>query len=239
MAEKPSPRVWAVVLNYQGGDVLADCLQSLRKQKYPEFKILVVDNASTDASFEIAQKMEGVELIRNDENLLFSGGNNVGIRHAFNSGAEYVVLINNDTTSDPELISELVNALAADTHAGIAGPKIYYHERPVMIWSAGGTVDFGKGWVRHRGIRQEDEGQFDAAAEVDYVTGCCLMFKRNVYQAIGGLDESFPMYFEDTDFCTRARKAGFKVLYVPAGKMWHKISASSGGNSHGVRSGGV
>ena len=229
MAEKTSPLVWAIVLNYQGADVLSDCLQSLRRQDYPELHILVIDNASTDGSDEIAANMDGIELIRNESNMYFAGGNNIGIRHAFNSGANYVVLINNDTTSDPMLISEMVKILQADNHAGIAGPKIYYHERPVMIWSAGGMVDFTKGWVRHRGIRQEDRGKFDAVAEVAYVTGCCLMFKRDVYQAIGGLDESFPMYFEDTDFCTRARKAGFKVLYVPAGKMWHKISASSGG----------
>jgi hypothetical protein len=218
-----------VVLNYQGREVLADCLQSLRQQDYPEFKIFVVDNASTDGSDTIAEEMEGIELIRNESNLLFAGGNNVGIRYAYDAGAEYIVLINNDTTSDPILISSLVATLKADNDAGIAGPKIFYHERPVVIWSAGGLVDFSKGWVRHRGIRQEDEGQFDKITEVDYVTGCCLMFKREVFQAIGGLDESLPMYFEDTDFCTRARKAGYKILYVPDGKMWHKISSSSGG----------
>ena len=230
VTEKPSaPQVWAIVLNYNGHEVLADCLQSLQHQDYPNLKILVIDNASTDDSDKIADEIEGVELIRNEQNLFFAGGNNVGIPRAFNSGTDYVVLINNDTTSDPGLISALVSALEGDKEPGIAGPKIYYHERPVVIWSAGGMVDFGKGWVRHRGIRRKDEGQFDEIAEVDYVTGCCLMFKREVFQAIGGLDESFPMYFEDTDFCTRARNAGFKVIYVPAGKMWHKISHSAGG----------
>ena len=230
MVSQPSaPQVWAVVLNYQGREVIADCLQSLRQQDYPNLHILVVDNASTDGSDKIAANIKGIELIRNESNLLFAGGNNVGIRKAYESDADYVVLINNDTTSDPGLISELVKALEADSNAGIAGPRIFYYERPVIIWSAGGTIDFAKGWVRHRGIRQKDDGQFDEIAEVDYVTGCCLMFSRDVFQAIGGLDESFPMYFEDTDFCTRARKAGFKVLYVPVAKMWHKISFSSGG----------
>jgi GT2 family glycosyltransferase len=223
------PGVWAVVLNYQGADVLGDCLRSLSKQDYSNLHILVVDNASTDGAHEIAEGMEGVELIRNEKNLLFAGGNNVGIRRAIDAGADHVVLLNNDTVSDTGLISGLVSALEDDEKAGIAGPKIYYHEQPDVIWSAGGGVDFAKGWVRHRGIRRKDTGQFDAVAEVDYVTGCCLMFKREVYSIIGGLDESFPLYYEDTDFCTRARKAGYKVLYVPDAKMWHKVSYSSGG----------
>lgn len=223
------PGVWAVVLNYNGAAVLGECLRSLCKQDYPNFHILVVDNASTDGSEKIAAEIEGVELIRNEENLLFAGGNNVGIRHAIDAEADYIVLINNDTVSDPALISALVAAMEADKDAGIAGPKIYYHERPDVIWSAGGLVDFGKGWVRHRGIRQQDKGRFDSVAEVDYVTGCCLMFSREVFSFLQGLDESFPMYYEDTDFCTRARKTGYKIIYVPDGKMWHKIGFSSGG----------
>lgn len=223
------PGVWAVVLNYNGAAVLGECLRSLCKQDYPNFHILVVDNASTDGSEKIAAEIEGVELIRNEENLLFAGGNNVGIRHAIDAGADYIVLINNDTVSDPALISALVAAMEADKDAGIAGPKIYYHERPDVIWSAGGLVDFGKGWVRHRGIRRQDKGRFDSVAEVDYVTGCCLMFSREVFSFLQGLDESFPMYYEDTDFCTRARKTGYKIIYVPDGKMWHKIGFSSGG----------
>jgi len=223
------PGVWAVVLNYNGAEVLGECLRSLCKQDYPNFHILVVDNASTDGSEKIAGEIEGIELIRNEENLLFAGGNNVGISHAIDAGADYIVLINNDTVSDPGLISALVDAMEADKDAGIAGPKIYYHERPDVIWSAGGGVDFGKGWVRHRGIRQQDKGRFDSVAEVDYVTGCCLMFSREVFSFLQGLDESFPMYYEDTDFCTRARKTGYKIIYVPDGKMWHKISFSSGG----------
>lgn len=229
MVVQPAPAVWAVVLNYNGREVLFECLRSLRLQDYPNLKILAVDNASTDGSDAIAESMEGVEIIRNKSNLFFAGGNNAGIRKAFDSGAAYVVLINNDTVSDAGLITALVSAMVAQPCAGIAGPKIFYHDRPEVIWSAGGKVDFAKGRVRHRGIRRKDEGRFDEIAEVDYVTGCCLMFKREVFQAIGGLDEGFPMYFEDTDFCTRARKAGFKVLYVPQGRMWHKISYSSGG----------
>jgi GT2 family glycosyltransferase len=221
--------VWAVVLNYNGADVLGECLRSLCKQDYPNFRILVIDNASTDGSDKIAEEMDGVELIRNEENLFFAAGNNVGIHRAIDSGADYVVLINNDTVSDPGLINALVSAMEADKNAGVAGPKIYYHERPDVIWSAGGMVDFGKGWVRHRGIRRQDKGQFDSIAEVDYVTGCCLMFSREIFGFLQGLDESFPMYYEDTDFCTRARKTGYKVIYVPGGKMWHKISFSSGG----------
>lgn len=223
------PDVRAVVLNYEGAEVLGECLRSLCKQDYPNFHITVVDNASTDDSDKIAGEMDGVELIRNETNLLFAGGNNVGIRRAIEAGADYVVLINNDTVSDPGLISAMVDALHGYEGAGIAGPKIYYHEKPDVIWSAGGLVDLTKGWVRHRGIRGRDEGQFDEITEVDYVTGCCLMFSREVFNFTQGLDERFPMYYEDTDLCTRARKTGFKVIYVPGGKMWHKIGFSSGG----------
>jgi len=112
---------------------------------------------------------------------------------------------------------------------GIFAPKIYYENPPDQIWFAGGEILLARGTVRHTGIREKDRGQYDTPREVDYVSGCALMARSDVMQEIGGLDETYKMYFEDTDFCMRARRAGFGCYYVPQGRMWHKISPSTGG----------
>jgi GT2 family glycosyltransferase len=112
---------------------------------------------------------------------------------------------------------------------GVAGPKIYYENPPNQIWYAGGSVSLARGIVKHIGIRQQDAGQFDSVREVDYVTGCALMAKREVFDKIGYLDPAYRAYFEDVDFCARAARAGYEIRYVPRGKVWHKISASTGG----------
>jgi hypothetical protein len=170
-----------------------------------------------------------VFVIANRENLGFAGGNNVGIRHALESGAEYVLLLNNDTVVDPELIDHLLRPFREDAGVGITGPKIYYYTPSDQIWFAGGRIYLGRGTSRHIGIRQTDDGRFDRPAEVDYVTGCALMASREVYERCGLLDPSYVAYYEDADFCMRARRAGFRVVYAPGGRVWHKISASTGG----------
>jgi GT2 family glycosyltransferase len=227
------PKITVIVLSWNGREMTMDCLQSLVASDYPRLDIYLVDNASTDGTVDSVRETfaERVQLIVNPENLGFAGGNNVGIQKAINEGADYVLLLNNDTTVAPDMISRLVEAARSRTEMGVFSPKIYYENPPDQIWYAGGDVLLARGTVRHIGIREKDCGQYDTPREVDYVSGCALMARSEVIEKIGLLDESYKMYFEDTDFCMRARRAGFGCYYVPQARMWHKISPSTGGQT--------
>jgi GT2 family glycosyltransferase len=231
--QKSDAKVAVIVLSWNGKELTLDCLRSLATIETPGVALIVVDNASSDGSVEAIRDAFGdrVELIVNDGNLGFAGGNNVGIKHALKGGADYVLLLNNDTVVDAGLIDHMLAPFSTDSDVGITGPKIYYYTPRDQVWFAGGEVFLARGTSRHIGIRQPDRGQFDRTREVDYVTGCALMARREVYEAVGMRDLSYVAYYEDTDFCMRARRAGYKIVYVPGGKVWHKISASTGGQT--------
>jgi GT2 family glycosyltransferase len=225
------PIVYVIVLTWNGMTDTIECLKSLAGLSYPNVRVLMVDNASSDDTVAIVRReFPGVEVIVNESNLRFAGGNNVGIRHALERGAEYVLLLNNDTVVDPDFIGHLMRPLDQDPSAGMAAPKIYYFDKPKKIWFAGGRIEWWKGWISHIGIRENDFGQHDSIRRVDYLTACCILVKREVIDRIGMLDERYTMYGEDADWCIRAVRAGYELLYVPSAVVWHKISASSGGH---------
>jgi len=231
-----NPSVAIVVLAWNGKQLTLDCVDSLLAVTYANTSIIVVDNNSSDGTAGAVRERYGdrVTLVENDDNLGFAGGNNVGIRYALNDGADAVLLLNNDTIVSPTLCDALVPDLLAP-EVGIVGPKIYYAEPADQIWFAGGEVFLARGTARHIGIRERDTGQFQTAREVDYITGCALLARREVFESIGFLDEGYLAYFEDTDFCMRARRAGFRIRYVPDGVVWHRISASTGGQLGGAK----
>lgn len=228
-----------VILNYNGQEVLQECLESLRHLK-TDCQTIVVDNASTDRSGElVATKFPEVTLIRNQENLGFAEGNNVGIRSALDQGGEAVMLLNNDTKVDPELVGQL---LAANTP--LASPKIYFYpgfefhharykdtDRGKIIWYAGGSIDWDNVWGVHRGVDEVDRGQYDRADELEFATGCCLLIRREVFDQIGLFDPRYFLYYEDLDFCVRARRAGLTIRYTPSAILWHKNAQSSASGS--------
>ncbi len=228
-----------VVLNYNGKDVLPGLLQSLAKIDHPNFRIFLVDNNSQDDSIEQARVNYSdklpMEIILNSENLLFSAGNNVGIKRALEGGEEYIILLNNDTIVPVSMFRELAEFMDKNPKAGIAGPMIHFGEPEGTIWGAGGMVFTWWGLVRHRGIRQKDTGQFSEPAIVDYVSGAAIMVRREVFEKIGMLNPSFPMYYEDTDFCFRAKKAGYEIWYVPTEPLIHLVSVAAGGQTSGFK----
>lgn len=226
-----APRVAVIVLNWNGKALTLDCVKSLLELRAPNVETVVVDNASTDGSAEAVREAFGdrVSVIVNDDNLGFAEGNNVGIRYALERGADFVLLLNNDTVVDADLIDCMLRPFDGAADIGVTGPKIYYYTPRDQIWFAGGEVFLWRGVSRHIGIREKDRGQFDQRRDVDYVTGCALMAKREVFESAGSLDPSYVAYYEDVDFCMRARRAGFRIVYVPDGKVWHKVSASTGG----------
>jgi GT2 family glycosyltransferase len=224
-----------VVLNWNGIDDTLALLATLARCRVPDgwsARVMVVDNGSTDGSVaRVAAAFPAVETLALPENLRFAGGNNQGIRRALEQGADAVMLLNNDTEADPALYERLLLALEQDPSAGAAAPLIYFGPPTDLIWYAGGTCNVGLGWVAHRGLRQRDHGQYREVEPTGYLTGCCVLAPRAVWEKVGLLDEGYHLYAEDADWSVRARRAGCSLLFVPTARLWHKVSASSGAAS--------
>ena len=220
-----------IVVNWNGRNDTLECLESLHKVDAADLMVIVVDNGSIDGSVEaIRSAHPWVELVALPENRRFAGGNNAGIAHALARGAAYVLLLNNDTIVAPDFVTHMLSRFARDPRSGMVTPKIYYADTPDLLWFTGGEISFWKGLLTHTGIREIDTGQYDIPREIDYATGCCLLTSREVIENTGTLDESFYMYTEDADWSMRVRKAGYRILYEPRARIWHKISVSSGGH---------
>lgn len=227
--ESSKPLVWILVVNWNGKADTLNCLASLRKINYHPHQVLVIDNASTDGSVEaIRRAFPEVRILVNARNERFARANNQGMQMALAAGAEFVLLLNNDTEVAPDFLDHLVLAALFRREVGMVGPKIYYQQQPQLIWFAGGKINWWSGRISHLGLRQIDHASLATAQPMDYLTGCALLVRRACLDKIGLLDESYHMYAEDADWCQRARQAGFICLFQPQAKVWHKISASTG-----------
>jgi hypothetical protein len=186
--------------------------------------VVVIDNGSKGNDAKIIKGKFGdfVYIIEEEKNLGFAGGCNVGIRWALHSGANYILLLNNDTVVDPDFLIELVNVAQNNAEIGIVGPKVYYYEQPKRIFNAGGKVNFFTGRTLFVGHGETNDRRFDNIEEVDFVVGCALLIKEGTIRRIGLLNEKYFAYYEETEWCTKARKAGFKVVHVSKAKIWHK-----------------
>ncbi len=220
------PSVSIIVLNYNSREDTLDCLRSLEHLTYFPLEIVVVDNGSSDGSVEaVRTAYPNITLIDTGVNLGFTGGNNIAIQRALAEGADYIMLLNNDTIVAPDMVDVMVEAMENDPTIGVCGPMIYYYDAPDVIWSGGGEIDWKRGTTTLLGINEADKGQFgQAPREVDFVTGCAILARREVWEKAGLLDDQFFMYYEETEWCVRADRAGYKIAHIPAAMMWHKIS---------------
>lgn len=225
------PSVAVVVLNWNQRQLTLDCLASVYALHYPDPVVILVDNASTDGTAEaVLQHYPSTVIIENDANLGYAGGNNVGIRRALDLGVDYVVVLNNDTTVDPAFVDELVSVAKSDSRVGVVGPATYYSSDPDVVWSAGNSICWATGQV---GRYHADARGFELREpySADYLTGCALCIKREALELVGLLDERFFLCYEETDWCVRARHAGYGVLVAPRARLWHKVSATIGEGS--------
>jgi GT2 family glycosyltransferase len=217
-------RVAVIILNWQRPTETIACLTSLRAIEYPAYDVIVVDNGSEMGDpGRIRAQFPEITLIENGRNLGYAGGNNVGIAYALEHAADYVLLLNDDTEVASDLLTQLTSIADADPQIGMLGPTIYYYGLENVIWSAGGTVS-RDGEPQHLDADQSDARAPSVVREIDYATGCALLVRREVIEQVGGLDERFFAYFEETEWCARARRAGFRVVHVPRGHVWHKIT---------------
>jgi GT2 family glycosyltransferase len=229
------PVVWVVILSWNGrADTLA-CVESCLKATYPNLRVLVVDNGSNDGSqAAVRERFPQVERLELGENLGYTGGNNAGIRHALAAGADHVLLLNNDTVVDPGFVEALVEVARADPAVGMLNSKMYFFDAPDRLWFAGASFHRWIGWGRHRGYGEVDRGQYDAVEPLERACGCSLMVTRALCEQVGLLADEYFAYCEDLDWSLRARRAGFRIAYVPRSRIWHKVSRATGGTGSGI-----
>lgn len=245
-------KVAVIILNFNGGEVTLDCLNSFNNHASMNFQldVIIVDNASTDDSVNsIKKKYPEITVLQNKTNLGFSEGNNVGIQYALNGGADYFFILNNDTILSKNCLNELVEVAQKEKKGGIFGPKIYFaagfefhkeryklHDLGKVLWYAGGKVDWDNVLASHRGVDEVDSGQYDLQIKTPFVTGCAMFVRREVFETVGFFDPKFFLYYEDVDFCKRVAQKGWDILYVPTSTLWHKNAQTAAGSGSDIQS---
>jgi GT2 family glycosyltransferase len=223
MNSKSTPKTAVVVLNWNSREMTAECIRSLLAMDAADFEILVVDNGSSDGSAEmLPREFPQIIVFPQERNLGFAAGCNVGMRHALANGAEYVLLINNDTIVDPRLLRALLDEAEGHQDAGMVSPKIYYLGLPDCFWWVGGTFNLWTGIPKHVDFRKRDTGNHDVARKIDWATGCAMLIRASALRKVGLFDEQFFLNAEDLDLSVRMRRAGYQIWYAPKARLWHK-----------------
>jgi hypothetical protein len=241
-------KVAIIILAFNGIDLTLEVLTNLAKLDIAGINVetIVVDNASKDNTVAKLQNFKlpnmPFRLIKNRTNLGFSGGNNVGIDMAVRSGADYVLLLNNDVIVPPNLAKILVETIEKDDCIGAVAPKIYFakgfefhkdkykdSELGKVIWYAGGILDKDNVYSDHQGVDVVDRGQYEKEEETDFANGACVLLRTKALKEVGYLKENYFLYWEDVELCQRLKLAGWKIIYTPKTHIWHKVSVAAGG----------
>lgn len=215
------PKVFIIILNYNGKNIIKQCLNSIFQMDYPKFEVVIVDNNSDDGSLELAKRFfPKAHFIKNEKNIGFAAGNNVGIRFALEKMADYVFLFNNDAIIKRGTLLKLVNAAENDKNTGITGPVIFKGNTD-DIWFAGGEIKWLTMKAIHK-IPKVNPSEFQKVPfKTQYVSGCAMLIKKEVFKRTGLLSEDFFLYYEDVDFCIQAKKKGFHSVIVPGAEILH------------------
>ena len=234
MKTASSPRVAIAILIWNGKEDTLKCLRSLREDTYPNKEIIIVDNGSTDDSVaEIHRSFPEVVVLEMGTNLGFTGGNNAGIRHAISEGFDYVYMLNNDTTVEPDALERLVEAAQGNPGAGLVAPVIHDLDPPRAIWFAGSAISLRHGEAWHDNSRQPE--RTEPPYEVPWATGCAMLLRAGLLGELGGFDDRYFLSWEDVDLSLRVREAGQTVMVAPMARIYHK-GGQSGKNFNGIYS---
>ncbi|WP_200974991.1 glycosyltransferase family 2 protein [Echinicola sp. 20G] len=219
-----------IILNWNGYSYTRNCLHSLKRATSKDFKIILVDNASSDGSLnQLKEEFEEVIYLQNEENLGFTGGNNVGIQYALDRGFEYIMLLNNDTEVKEDFMEPLTNALNTNDSLGAVQPLMYYLHDKTTVWNAGGKYCSWTGGSKS--IKQFKNVSVPYAT--DWITGCCVLVRTSVVRQVGPLNQHYFAYFEDVDWSLRIQKAGFDLAVIPHSIIYHEAGASLKSKSKG------
>lgn len=217
-----------ILVNWNGLEFTLACLASLRKVDYPTFKVILVDNASSnEEGLRIKKAFPEIHLIQNQENLGFTGGNNVGIRYALEQGFSHVLLLNNDTEVKPDFLGEMLLQFSQQPHLGVVQPLILFLHNPKIIWSAGGKFLPFSGRAITLGDQDVLADYSTNKQELDWATGCCFLIKREALLHCGLLNDSYFTYFEDVEWSLRIRKSGFGIGLAEKAIVYHEAGAAS------------
>lgn len=224
-AAVPGLAVWAIVLIYGEEENANECIASLLGQDYRDLTILLVDNRSEDGcGARLRARYPSIRYLDTGGNFGYAGGNNRGIAHALEQGADHVFVLNNDTVVEPECVSKLVAVATREARVGMVAPKILYFDDRSTIWYAGGTHSMTKGLGIHRRQNERDtrNGKPGPAEEISFVTGCAFLMPAPVAREIGGFAEDFFLYCEDVELSLRMRRADYRLYYEPEARLYHK-----------------
>lgn len=222
MDKSRQPSVYIILINWNTEAVTAECLQSIRDLTYQDYQVVLVDNNSDDRSGQkLSTQFPEVILLQMESNLGFTGGNNAGMKKALEDGADYILLLNNDTTIAPDLLDEMVAAMESAEDIAVVSPKIVFFDRPDRLWYAAGSFSWWSGMPSYYYKKGQDSPPSNLK-EITFATGCAMLLRAEALREVGLLDERFFAYGEDTDLTTRLLKAGYRGLYTPHTKVWHK-----------------
>jgi GT2 family glycosyltransferase len=227
------PKVFILILSYNGKHLLDESISSYFTNDYPNFEIVVIDNGSNDGTQEWMQStFPNERILRTDKNLGYSGGFNLGLDYAFNQkGADYVLITNNDVKADSKVISELVKVARTDPMIGFVTGKVYYYDQPDTLQTVGKKEDHIRWNGDHIGNKEVDKGQYENVSERIFADDIFTLVSRKLYMDTGGYDTTFRFQAEEYDWQARAKKLGYKIFYTPHAKIWHKDSMTIGKRS--------
>ena len=213
-------KVYIILINYNNFEITKECIGSIMNIDYPCYQIIVVDNGSTDNSYTLLTSEysdnEKVTILKSDENLGFSGGNNIAIKYAIEQGGRFFLLLNNDTEVEPDFLSVMMSKCEDDT---AVAPLIYLYDQPDKVWYGGG---FFKRYITKVLNRRPKKERL-----VNFASGCCVLLTKHIIDTVGLLDEDFFMYCEDVDYSLRIYEKGCKILYTPDAVIYHKFGKTS------------
>lgn len=237
-------KIAVIIVHFADSKVTFETLDSLRETDLPsktKCQVYVVDNTvSEDFQQDLIKKYPEVKLVVSPENLGFAGGNNLGLKQALDDKNDIFVLLNNDTLVKKDFYKKIVSSPITKKDVGIVGGLIYFapgfefknkykkEDKGKVIWYGGGQIDWDNVYISHRAVDEVDKGQFKKVEENDFITGCLLITKREVLEKVGLLSEKMFLYLEDADFNIRVKRAGYKIIFDPRIKIWHKVAQSSG-----------
>lgn len=220
---KKEPLVSVIIVNWNGGKVFRDCVESLKKLDYINLELIVVDNASSDGSERYAEAVKGAKLIRNKKNVGFAPANNQGYEIA---KGDYILLLNNDTKVKKDLLDVMVTKMEENVMLGVVQPKIFLMDKKGYLDNAGSYLT-RTGLLQHWGYMAKDGKEFDQEQEIFSAKGACMLIRKTVIDRVGLFDSDFGSYFEESDFCWRVWLGGWRVLYYPKTVIWHKVGYAS------------
>jgi len=223
---KTKPPIGVVIVNHNLKDSLRETLLSVRQVRYPSVTVVVSDNASSDGATEmVRQEFPEVHVLAHQEEQGYARAASLGLAFLADR-VKYIFSTTNDVTFDPDIFSVLVDYAESHPEAGVLGTKILFFDRPDVIWHAGGSMHPLHGHSRHFGWNRRDHPRYGLVRECDFVTGCGFLLRCKALKQTGFFKEDLVFYSEDAELCYRIRESGYRVVYVPAAKMWHKVGTT-------------